>query len=53
VALTHYETSDGKYVWEREPDETAKDFERRVADDAERIAHHGAVVLWPFNGRGV
>ncbi len=53
VAPNHYETSDGKYVWEREPNESAKDFERRVSDDAERIANHGTVVLLPFNGRGL
>jgi hypothetical protein len=53
VAPTHYETSDGKYRWEREPDESAKDFERRVANDAERITNHGAVVLLPFNGRSL
>ena len=53
VAPTHYETSDGKYRWEREPNESAKDFERRVSDDAERITNHGTVELLPFNGRGL
>jgi hypothetical protein len=51
VAPNHFETSDGKYRWERAPEESAKDFERRVSDDAERITKHGAVVLLPFNGR--
>ncbi len=53
VAPNHFETFDGKYRWEREPNESAKDFERRVSDDAERIANHGTVVLLPFNGRGL
>ena len=53
VPPTHYETSDGIHRWEREPNESAKDFERRVSDDAERITNHGAVALLPFNGRGL
>jgi hypothetical protein len=54
VAPDHYETSDGKYHWEQEPNESGKDFERRVLDDAERIADHGTAVglrvveLMPF-----
>ena len=39
--------------WEREPDESAKDFERRFSEDAERITNRGTVVLLPFNGRGL
>jgi hypothetical protein len=53
VTPNHYKTSDGKYVWEREPDESAKDFERRVSDDVERITDHGTVELLPFKGRGL
>jgi hypothetical protein len=53
VAPTYYETSDGKHVWEREPDESPEDFERRVSDDADRIANHGTVVLLPLNRRGL
>jgi hypothetical protein len=53
VAPNHYETSDGKYRWEREPNESAKDFERRVSDDADRITDHGTVALLPLNGSSV
>jgi hypothetical protein len=48
VAPTYYETSDGKHVWEREPNESPEDFERRVSDDVERITDRFAVELRPY-----
>ena len=53
MAPNYYETSDGKYVWERKPSESAKDFKRRVSDEVDRINNHGTVVLLPFKGRGL
>jgi hypothetical protein len=37
VAPTYYEASDREHVWERGPDESPEDFQRRVSDDVQRI----------------
>ena len=47
VAPDHYKTHDGKYRWEREPNESTEDFDRRVLDHAERIAEDGTVLILP------
>ena len=46
-----YDTLDGRYSWQRAPGESVEAFQRRVSDDAERIANQGLVVFLPFNAR--
>jgi hypothetical protein len=47
VHPTRYRTHDEKHHWKRRPCEGAEDFERRVLNDAERIAADGPVALRP------